>query len=198
MRSNKARARVEVKEPSDYAFRVMSVTSGTSSTGIDLKIHQASQTGIPRIRSPHAQRRQSIACATAESGRSVRLHQWPEPERKSLSRSLDTVRLGSWDRRKSRRFPIVIQLEYRIYQTPRSVDVGIGETINIGSHGVLFRAALPFQTGLFLELSLDWPLLHQMRERLQLRPLGRVVRVEADLTAVQLFRPALTRGAKLI
>jgi PilZ domain-containing protein len=101
----------------------------------------------------------------------------------------------SVERREARRFPIVVPVKYRAFRRHLLVGAGTGQSINLASRGVLFRAESQLETGLFIELSIEWPVIDEIWERLRLRALGRVVRIEGDQAAVQLTRRAFKREA---
>jgi hypothetical protein len=84
------------------------------------------------------------------------------------------------DRRKSRRFPIALEVRYRI----KSAIAGSGEVSDISSDGVRFHADRVLPVGKAIEVSLPWPFLLEGRCRLQLRMRGRIVRSNAMDTAV--------------
>ncbi len=56
-----------------------------------------------------------------------------------------------------RQYPLALQVRYRVYQGLRLIDSGRGETLFIGVRNVLFLAPQPLDSGLFAELSVDWP-----------------------------------------
>ena len=97
------------------------------------------------------------------------------------------------ERRATRRFPIVVPLEYKAFRGSVLVGEGVGRTINIASGGILFHAVPPLEPDSHLELSLDWPVLHEKRAHLRLHALGQVVRLREDQAAVRLFRPELQK-----
>jgi hypothetical protein len=57
------------------------------------------------------------------------------------------------ERRKPRRFPIVMNLRYRLLN---GVEGG-GESVNIGSGGLFFRSQLVLPKGELIEVELAWP-----------------------------------------
>ena len=98
------------------------------------------------------------------------------------------------DRRATRRFPIVVPLEYKAFHGRVLVREGVGRTINIASRGILFHADPPLELDLHLELSLNWPVLHETRAHLRLHALGQIVRLSDDQVAVRLVRPEFQKG----
>jgi hypothetical protein len=92
------------------------------------------------------------------------------------------------ERRATRRFPIVAPVGYRAFRGRGLVREGIGRTINIGSRGIFLQVDPPLEPDLHLELSIDWPVLQQMRGHLRLHALGEIVRLRQDEVAVRLVR----------
>ena len=65
--------------------------------------------------------------------------------------------MGRRDRRVNGRYPITLELQYKLMSKGRVEHVGIGLSLNISSGGVLFETneLLP-PTG-FIELAIQWP-----------------------------------------
>jgi hypothetical protein len=63
------------------------------------------------------------------------------------------------ERREKSRFPIGRELRFKLLEDTRVLESGTGETLNMGSGGVLFSAKKDLQPGLFVELSISWPVL---------------------------------------
>jgi hypothetical protein len=101
------------------------------------------------------------------------------------------------ERRASTRFPVTLPLQYRM--TGRS---GIGETANISSCGVLFRAQHELAAGMHLELAVDWPVLLDGSISLELCLLGTIVRVRGYHAGFEinkhLFRTTKHRSTALV
>jgi hypothetical protein len=93
------------------------------------------------------------------------------------------------ERRATRRFPIVAPLKYKAFRGHALVREGIGRTINFGSTGILFQTDPPLESDLHLELSIDWPVLHQMGTHLRVYALGEIVRIKEGEVGVRLIRP---------
>jgi hypothetical protein len=92
------------------------------------------------------------------------------------------------ERRATRRFPIVVALEYKAFRGRVLVLEGTGRTINIASKGILFHADRPLEPDFQLEVSLDWPTRHESTN-LRLHALGQIVRLREDEVAIRLLRP---------
>lgn len=98
---------------------------------------------------------------------------------------------GSWgaswrDRRLGIRFPIEMDLNYRI--GTKATTWAPGRTINISSSGILIRADSVPVKGSRLDMSLDWPPLLDNRVPLRLMVQGRVVRTGDGEMAVTFQR----------
>jgi len=88
------------------------------------------------------------------------------------------------EQRSHRRYPIRLDVQYRVLGergTPRS---GSGRTLNMSTGGILFQPedALPEQVA--IELILSWPFLLDRACNLNLCVHGRIVRSDARGTAV--------------
>jgi len=98
---------------------------------------------------------------------------------------------GSWgrllrDRRLGMRFPIEMELKYRV--GAKATTWAPGRTINISSSGMLVRADSVAVKGSSVDLSLDWPRLLDNRIPLRLMVKGRVVRAGNGEVAVTFQR----------
>jgi hypothetical protein len=91
--------------------------------------------------------------------------------------------LHSKDRRSHNRYPITLQLQYKL-GTGR-VRLGFGQTINISSRGVLFEVEEELPNGGKIELALNWPFLLQGSCGLKLVMRGRIVRRERNRIALK-------------
>ena len=79
------------------------------------------------------------------------------------------------DRRSHRRYPIVLDLQFRS-RRGRAPRFGIGTTVNVSSRGVLFKSADAVPAGVAVELTLSWPFLLAGACPMKLVMHGRVVR----------------------
>ena len=95
------------------------------------------------------------------------------------------------ERRSTRRFPIVAPLEYKAFRHGLLIREGVGYTLDISSSGILFQTDHPLESGLRLELSVEWPVLHDLRAHRQLHAFANIVRLTNDQVAVRLVRPKL-------
>ncbi len=89
-------------------------------------------------------------------------------------------------RRTHRRYPIALDLRWKVKQGHRALGSGIGKTVNLSSAGLLFDSDRELQPGLLLELSLAWPVLLRNVAPLQLRIMGEIVRAAGRRVAVRI------------
>jgi PilZ domain len=89
------------------------------------------------------------------------------------------------DQRHTGRYPITLELQYKLLNKGRVEHLGMGRTLNISSGGVLFEAAdgIPLATGP-IELALSWPFLLEGICNLKLVMRGRIVRCDAASKAI--------------
>ena len=104
------------------------------------------------------------------------------------------------DRRENRRFPLDLQLSYRLRNSGPAVT-GSGITVDLSSRGALFRPDGHLQVHDELELAIRWPVLLDGNARLNLVIWGMVVRSDARGCAMVVwgheFRTrATTRGVR--
>ena len=98
-----------------------------------------------------------------------------------------TMEVTQQDRRDNRRFPIELELRYKV--VARRVQLnGAGRTLNMSSGGVLFAGDQSLPEGSFVELAIHWPVLLQATCPLTLLIVGRVVRCADHTIAVKTTR----------
>jgi len=88
------------------------------------------------------------------------------------------------DRRLARRYPIQINLEYRLISQGKVVWTGQGRTKNASSTGILFETECALPERAIIQLRLDWPQQSSTEEKVVLHVAGRTVRSLANTTAV--------------
>jgi hypothetical protein len=112
----------------------------------------------------------------------------------------DAVRLlekHDADKRLHQRYPIILNVEYKVLIKGRVERFGSGRTRNISSGGIFFEVdeVLPAQGK--IELAMDWPFLLEGVCALKLVMRGRIVRSDTEGIAVKIahheFRTAGTR-----
>jgi len=92
------------------------------------------------------------------------------------------------ERRSKTRFPLQRELRYRLLENDSIVASGTGETIDIASHGVAFQIDRPLRAGMFIELSISWPMMLPGDCPMRLVVFGRVVRNAGRRSACRLVR----------
>lgn len=113
------------------------------------------------------------------------------------------------DQRLKGRYPIALDVQYKLLSNDGVDRVGCGKTLNISSGGVLFETDQQLPTSGVVELAIKWPYLLREVCNLKLVMRGRIVRRDANTKATAVradhheFRTAglgaLTRnGAKSI
>ncbi len=101
------------------------------------------------------------------------------------------------DRRSDRRYPLELELRYKLIRRKKVLETGYGRTLDMSSGGILFETARPLPPGLTIELSVSWPVLLRNTAPLKLVVIGRVVRNEANCTAVRMLQHEFrTQGAR--
>jgi len=80
------------------------------------------------------------------------------------------------ERRKKARFPIRRELRYKVLDDETIVESGMGHTIDVGSGGVAFGIDHALMPGLFIELSISWPVLLEGACPMRVVVFGRVLR----------------------
>ena len=92
------------------------------------------------------------------------------------------------DRRRTDRFPIRRDLQYRVLSKRGGDQAGDGMTINMSSSGLLFTVKNILLPGRSVEVSISWPVLLNGTCGLKLVARGRVVRYEEGLAAVEIHQ----------
>jgi PilZ domain len=98
---------------------------------------------------------------------------------------------GRLERRKSKRFPIELELVYETIDDARAVVSGRGKSVNMSSSGLLFASDENtgnerIEAGRRLEARLKWPVLLGQESFLSLVVRGRVVRRTSKQIAVEI------------
>jgi hypothetical protein len=107
-----------------------------------------------------------------------------------------TANIGdTQDRRGKSRYPVHEEVKYRVIQAKVPKTAGAGETLNIGSGGILFTTQEQLPMGRMVELAVNWPARLGGTCPLKFVATGRVVRSEANMAAVRIERYEFkTRG----
>jgi len=97
----------------------------------------------------------------------------------------DTVRSDRKpERRLHRRYLVKIETEYRLNEARESIKTGIGRTINISTHGILFESQLPLPLGSRIEIDIPWPARPGQAQPLELHAEGYTIRAARNQTAM--------------
>ncbi len=92
------------------------------------------------------------------------------------------------DRRLQRRYPLELDVEFKIVDDDKVVSTGTGRTGNMSSGGVLFYAEEGVPSGPHVELAVRWPAVLGNAPFLELRIFGRLVRNNAQGLAMRMSR----------
>ena len=95
---------------------------------------------------------------------------------------------GDRERRMKLRFRIDQEVKYKMLYGQRIAETGIGRTTNISSGGVWISTESMLQTGLPVELSMNWPVLLNDSCPMKLMIYGCVVRSNEKGAAVAIER----------
>ena len=88
------------------------------------------------------------------------------------------------NRRRHVRYPLQLELQYKVVNRDTSIHVGAGKTINISSGGILFESEGTLPPEVKIHLAIDWPFLLDGVCHLKLIAIGRIVRSDLKGTAV--------------
>jgi hypothetical protein len=102
------------------------------------------------------------------------------------------------EQRSHQRYPIELEMEYRLLSKGRAEPIGCGKTRNISSRGVLFEAPGALPEGGSIEVLLSWPFLLEGVCPLRLVMRGRIVRSDLRGVAIQsTYHEFRTAGSRL-
>ena len=90
------------------------------------------------------------------------------------------------ERRSEERFPIRLNLRYRVLSSHMQRPFAHGQTINMSSHGILFVDGQTLILGTKVEAEVDWPAQLDGQAPLKLIVRGSVVRFENRCVALAL------------
>src|SRR5579885_1892222 len=103
--------------------------------------------------------------------------------------------LPNSERRGSSRFPLREEVKYRVLHARGREITGVGQTLNIGSGGILFTTEEELPVGRLLEISVNWPARLNGTCPLKFVATGRIVRSENRRAAIKIERYEFrTRG----
>jgi hypothetical protein len=116
------------------------------------------------------------------------------------ARTAGRLKKVTTEQRSHQRYPIELEVEYRLLAKGQSEYLGSGKTRNISSGGVLFDVLGSRPATGSIELMLTWPFLLEGVCPLKLVMKGRIVRSDVRGVAIQSnyheFRTAGSRNAK--
>ena len=92
------------------------------------------------------------------------------------------------DRRFDRRYPILLDLRWKLIHRKRVLDAGAGSTLDLSGGGIRFESGRTLPNGLNVELAISWPVLLRGAIPMQLVVQGRIVRSEGCRTAIRMIQ----------
>jgi PilZ domain len=90
------------------------------------------------------------------------------------------------ERRAHPRYDLRLALHYRIAQRGEPAISGSGLTLDLSVDGISFRCRRPLPVGVHIEMSVDWPALHQGIYPIELQATGFVIRSDSSQTAIRM------------
>ena len=113
-----------------------------------------------------------------------------------------TVEKAEWqpEQRAHQRYPLRLEVAYKLSERGRMLGSGSGQTLNISSGGALFSTDQPVPSGVSIEVVVSWPFLLEGICPLKLVIRGHVVRCQGTNVAISAthheFRTAGLRTAR--
>jgi len=92
------------------------------------------------------------------------------------------------DRRYDRRYGIPLDLRWKLVRRRKTLDSGVGSTVDLSSGGILFEAGRHLPVGMNVELSIAWPALLHNVAAMQLVVSGRIVRADGNRIGIQMIQ----------
>jgi hypothetical protein len=92
------------------------------------------------------------------------------------------------ERRVDRRYPILLDLRWKLIHRKRVLDTGVGSTVDLSSGGVRFESGRTLPEGFDVELAIFWPVLLRNVAPMQLVVHGRIVRSEVSQIAIRMVQ----------
>jgi hypothetical protein len=115
----------------------------------------------------------------------------------ALKRTVGAPTESASERRTKRRYPIHLEVQYKLLKHRRVERLGAGRTLNISSGGVLFEADGTLPPNGPIELALNWPFLLHGSCNLKLVIRGRIVRTADKAIAIRAeFHEFRTAGVR--
>jgi hypothetical protein len=107
------------------------------------------------------------------------------PPAPAIANSAKLATAHESDKRTHQRYPIALDLEYKLIHRGQVQRLGSGRTVNISSGGVLIEVGDLMPPGRIIELVMNWPFLLEGVCPLKLIVHGRVVRIDGRGVAVK-------------
>ena len=96
------------------------------------------------------------------------------------------------ERRHRNRYPLELDLEYRVFTKGHSIVFGSARTVNISSEGALLLPSTEdLKKGQLMALSIRWDTALHAAQKTTLEILGRVTRVDSSGVAIRFLRYGL-------
>src|SRR5215813_10413084 len=102
------------------------------------------------------------------------------------------------DRREKFRFPMQRDVRYKVLKDGATIEAGNGQTIDMGSGGVLFQVERDLAAGAFIQLSVSWPVLLDDSCPMRLVIFGRVLRSTGHQCACSIDKYEFRTQARVI
>ena len=90
------------------------------------------------------------------------------------------------NRRRSSRYPVNLELEFRLVDANGIRKTGKGRILNLSEQGVCFRSEEALPSGLNIELCIPWPFSTLAGVQLQIS--GQTIRNDRDCCAVKILQ----------
>jgi hypothetical protein len=104
-----------------------------------------------------------------------------------VTETTETSSGGALERRGTSRFPVREDVKYKVIQPSKAPPiVGSGQTLNMGSGGILFTTEEKLPMGRTVEISVNWPARLDGTCPLKFVATGKVVRADALKAAVRI------------
>ena len=104
------------------------------------------------------------------------------PRKKEATLQETIISTIGGDRRREQRYETDLPLRYMVAQSGLISKGGIGTSIDLSSSGIKFFAGEVLQTGVSVEITLDWPCAGDRKMELVIS--GRVVRSDSHSTSL--------------
>ncbi len=106
------------------------------------------------------------------------------------SRGTNAVQLELGERRLADRYPVDVDLSYKILGTPHAGDSGFGRVVNLSSNGLIAECQPALQAGLDVELVITWPAQHGKGVGIKLHATAHTVRTDGTRTGLRIDESA--------